>query len=104
MLFCANISAPVGMTRTESYKESIVGNAGCFGLYQTSFAATGTPTAAVQSTAANPKQGEGRWETPVRCFPAPLPLFRRAFHARSAFSFPLQCPKNHIVSGFLRQR
>ncbi len=62
-------------------------------MYQTSFAATGAPTAAVLCTAADPKQGEGRWETPVRCFPAPLPLFRRAFYARSAYSFPLQCPK-----------
>ena len=74
-------------------REIVVGQAGCLGLYHPSCAATGAPTAAVLCTAADPKQREGRWETPCRCFPAPLPLFRRAFHARSAFSFPLQCPK-----------
>ena len=73
--------------------EMAVGKAGCFGLYQTSFAAKGAPTAAVLCTAADPKpEGEARKALFER-FPG-LPLwFRRAFHARSALHFPLQCPQ-----------
>ena len=70
-----------------------VGKAGYFGLYHPSFAATGAPTAAVLRTAADPKpEGEAR-KTLKECFPG-LPLwFWRAFHARSALHFPLQCPQ-----------
>ena len=80
MLFCANMGAPVEMMRAGTYIGGIVvDKAGYLSLYQTSFAATGAPTAAVLCTAADPKQREGRWEAPARRFPAPLPLFRRAF-------------------------
>ena len=70
-----------------------VGKAGYFGLVGPSLAASVGPTAAVLCISAYRKQGEGRWEARVRCFTAHLPLFRRAFHARSAYSFPLQCPQ-----------
>ena len=106
MLFLCEHGCSSGddVDKTVYMRGMAAGKAEYFGLYHPSFAAAGAPTAAVQSTAADPKQQGERWKAPVGRFPALPLLFRRAFHARSAFSFPLQCPKSQIVSGFVPQQ